>query len=175
MGLKRSEKISESIEIGRINTLKIYKKSEYGLFLRSGDMSEILLPNAYVEKEMRVGESVKVFCYHDSQDRPVATTRRPVAMLDEYGLFEVVDYRSYGAFVKWGLPKDLFVPLSQQKVPVPPLFTFLAPCPVLVPPAQSPDSKKRRQRPADRPAAANRTTALPAGQNQKSGSRPGSD
>ena len=108
MGLKRSEKISESIEIGRINTLKIYKKSEYGLFLRSGDMSEILLPNAYVEKEMRVGESVKVFCYHDSQDRPVV-------MLDEYGLFEVVDYRSYGAFVKWGLPKDLFVPLSQQK------------------------------------------------------------
>jgi predicted RNA-binding protein (virulence factor B family) len=64
---------------------------------------------------MEAGQTLEVFVYHDSEDRPVATTQRPVAMRDEYGLFTVVDYRPYGAFVDWGLPKDLFVPLSQQK------------------------------------------------------------
>ncbi len=111
----RGEDISESIEIGKVNTLEIYKKSEHGLFLRSGDMCEILLPKVYARENMRVGDSIKVFCYHDSEDRPVATTERPIAMLDEYALFEGKDYRRYGAFVDWGLPKDLFVPLSQQK------------------------------------------------------------
>ena len=95
--------------------MEIYKRSEFGLFLRSADGGEVLLPNAYVSPEMEVGTIVEVFLYHDSEDRPVATTERPTAMLDEYGVFTVVDYRPYGAFVDWGLPKDLFVPLSQQK------------------------------------------------------------
>ena len=110
-----SEGVSQTLEIGRVNRLEIYKRSEYGLFLRAADGGEVLLPNAYVTPEMEVGSQAEVFLYHDSEDRPVATTERPTAMLDEYGLFTVVDYRSYGAFVDWGLPKDLFVPLSQQK------------------------------------------------------------
>jgi len=107
--------LSPTIEIGRLNTLEAYKRSRYGLFLRAADGSEVLLPNAYVAPGMEAGQELEVFVYHDSEDRPVATTERPVAMRDEYGLFTVVDYRPYGAFVDWGLPKDLFVPLSQQK------------------------------------------------------------
>jgi len=64
---------------------------------------------------MPMGSLLDVFIYTDSEDRPVATTKMPYAKLGEYGYFTVVDYKSYGAFVNWGLPKDLFVPLSQQK------------------------------------------------------------
>ena len=107
--------LSETLRIGLLNTLEIYKRSEHGLFLRAADGSEVLLPGAYVTPDMRKGQVLEVFVYHDSEDRPVATTQRPMAMRDEYGVFTVVDYRSYGAFVDWGLPKDLLVPLSQQK------------------------------------------------------------
>jgi hypothetical protein len=68
-----------------------------------------------MEDEMPIGALIDVFVYTDSEDRPVATTKMPYAKLGEYGYFTVVDYKSYGAFVNWGLPKDLFVPLSQQK------------------------------------------------------------
>ncbi len=104
------------IEIGKINTLEVMRDTEPGLYLQARDDSEVLLPNAYViEEEMPVGSLIDVFVYTDSEDRPVATTKMPYAKLDEYGYFTVVDYKSYGAFVNWGLPKDLFVPLSQQK------------------------------------------------------------
>ena len=104
------------IEIGKINRLEVVRDTDHGLFLQAKDDSEVLLPNAYVdEKAMPVGSLVDVFVYTDSEDRPVATTKMPYARLGEFGYFTVVDYKSYGAFVNWGLPKDLFVPLSQQK------------------------------------------------------------
>ena len=104
------------IEIGKINTLEVVRDTDHGLFLEAKDDSVVLLPNAYVEeKEMSIGSLVDVFVYTDSEDRPVATTKMPYAKLGEFGYFTVVDYKSYGAFVNWGLPKDLFVPLSQQK------------------------------------------------------------
>ncbi len=68
-----------------------------------------------MEEDKPIGSLVDVFIYTDSEDRIVATTKMPYAKLGEYGYFTVVDYKSYGAFVNWGLPKDLFVPLSQQK------------------------------------------------------------
>jgi predicted RNA-binding protein (virulence factor B family) len=68
-----------------------------------------------MEDEMPMGSLLDVFIYTDSEDRPVATTKMPYAKLGEFGYFTVVDYKPYGAFVNWGLPKDLFVPLSQQK------------------------------------------------------------
>ncbi|MEA3491987.1 MAG: S1-like domain-containing RNA-binding protein [Campylobacterota bacterium] len=112
-----SEKIKNlMIEIGKINTLEVMRDTEPGLYLQAKDDSEVLLPNAYVvEEEMPIGSLIDVFVYTDSEDRPVATTKMPYAKLGEYGYFTVVDYKSYGAFVNWGLPKDLFVPLSQQK------------------------------------------------------------
>jgi len=105
-----------TIKIGEINTLMVMRDTDYGYFLESKDENEVLLPNVYVmEDEMPMGSLIDVFVYTDSEDRPVATTKMPYAKLGEYGYFTVVDYKQYGAFVNWGLPKDLFVPLSQQK------------------------------------------------------------
>ncbi len=105
-----------TIKIGEINRLKVVRDTDYGYFLEAKDESEVLLPNVYVmEDEMPMGSLLDVFVYTDSEDRPVATTKMPYAKLGEYGYFTVVDYKQYGAFVNWGLPKDLFVPLSQQK------------------------------------------------------------
>jgi len=105
-----------SISIGEINTLMVMRDTDYGYFLEAKDGSEILLPNIYImEDEMPMGSLLDVFVYTDSEDRPVATTKMPYAKLGEFGYFTVVDYKPYGAFVNWGLPKDLFVPLSQQK------------------------------------------------------------
>lgn len=111
---KKSKNLS--IKVGEVNTLEVMRDTDYGYFLEAKDEDEVLLPNVYVmEDEMPMGSLLDVFIYTDSEDRPVATTKMPHAILGEYGYFTVVDYKPYGAFVNWGLPKDLFVPLSQQK------------------------------------------------------------
>ena len=105
-----------AINIGEMNRLEIMRDTDYGYFLEAKDGNEVLLPNVYImEDEMPMASLIDVFVYTDSEDRPVATTKMPYAKLGEYGFFTVVDYKQYGAFVNWGLPKDLFVPLSQQK------------------------------------------------------------
>ena len=109
------QNISPSIEVGKINRLQISQISEYGYYLQSSDEEKVLLPNRYIEDSMKIDDIIEVFIHHDSDDRLVATTERPSAMLGDFGVFEVVDTTSYGAFVDWGLSKDLFVPLSQQK------------------------------------------------------------
>ncbi len=110
------KKRNDKINIGEVNTLKIERDTDFGYYLTAEDYNEVLLPNVYImEDEMPMGSLLDVFVYTDSEDRPVATTKMPYAKLGEYGYFTVVDYKSYGAFVNWGLPKDLFVPLSQQK------------------------------------------------------------
>ena len=110
-------KISHTIENGKVNTLVVTRIIDHGVMLRNhnGD-EEILLPKVYVTDAMReVLTPVEVFVYTDSEDRLVATTQRPVAMLGELAQVEVVAVETYGAFIEWGLPKDLLVPLSQQK------------------------------------------------------------
>lgn len=105
-----------TIAIGEVNTLRVERDTDYGLYLRAENFEEVLLPNIYVmEADMPIGAEIEVFIYTDSEDRPVATTKHPYAKLGEFGYFTVVDYQRFGAFVNWGLPKDLFVPLSQQK------------------------------------------------------------
>jgi len=105
-----------TIAIGELNTLRVERDTDYGLYLRAENFEEVLLPNIYVmEADMPIGAEIEVFVYTDSEDRPVATTKYPYAKLGEFGYFTVVDYQRFGAFVNWGLPKDLFVPLSQQK------------------------------------------------------------
>jgi predicted RNA-binding protein (virulence factor B family) len=111
--------INPTIEVGKINRLKIARDSDYGYYLEAFDGSEVLLPNSYIiESQMAIGSLVDVFVYTDSEDRVVAVTKEPYAKLDEIGYFSVVDTTSSGAFVNWGLPKDLFVPKSQQKEPL---------------------------------------------------------
>lgn len=108
--------MNQTLQIGQVNTLRVERDTEYGLYLRAENFEEVLLPNAYViEDEMPLGSEIEVFLYTDSEDRPVATTKYPYAKLGEFAYLTVVDYKQYGAFVNWGLPKDLFVPLSQQK------------------------------------------------------------
>ncbi len=108
--------MNQTLAIGEINTLYVERDTDFGLYLRAENFDEVLLPNIYVmEDEMPIGSEIEVFLYTDSEDRPVATTKYPYAKLGEFGYFTVVDYQRFGAFVNWGLPKDLFVPLSQQK------------------------------------------------------------
>ena len=105
------------IQLGKLNTLTISRESDFGLFLKDQRDTEVLLPNAYVTPQMKIGDTLEVFIYHDSEDRLTATTQHPIAMLDEFGFFEVVDIAPFGAFVSWGLPKDLLVPKKHQKEP----------------------------------------------------------
>ncbi len=109
--------MNETLTIGEINTLVIDRSTAPGLFLRALDGSDILLPNQYVTDAMHIGDTIDVFVYTDSEDRPVATTLRPKAMLGEIAFLEVVDTAPIGAFVDWGLMKDLFVPKTLQKRP----------------------------------------------------------
>lgn len=109
--------MDKEILIGSINNLKIMRFKEPGAFLSAENGEEILLPNRYIEKRMREGDEIDVFVYTDSEDRPVAATERPSAIAGEFGFFEVVSVADFGAFVDWGLPKDLLVPKRLQKSP----------------------------------------------------------
>lgn len=109
--------LNHTIEPGRINTLVIDRFAVPGLFLMAEDGNDLLLPNQYVTDTMKIDDLLDVFVYTDSEDRPVATTLRPTAMRDEFGFFEVVDVTRFGAFVDWGLPKELLVPKNRQKTP----------------------------------------------------------
>lgn len=103
------------VEIGKFNELRIVEKSEHGLYLEGDGAQKILLPQRYVSKEMHVGATVRVFVYTDSEDRPVATTETPKAQVGEYAYLEVVDVRKdVGAFLDWGLSKDLLLPYREQ-------------------------------------------------------------
>lgn len=105
------------LELGKINHLRIDRITDPGIYLMADDGKDVLLPNQYVTDDMKVDDHVDAFLYTDSEDRLVASTCRPKAMLDEFGFFEVIDVTKFGAFVDWGLPKDLFVPKNAQKKP----------------------------------------------------------
>lgn len=112
------KEINEYIKLGEINSLRIDRVTEPGIYLASQDEEEIvLLPNAYITDEMSIDNVIDVFIYTDSEDRIVATTLTPKAMINEFALLEVVDTAPFGAFVDIGLPKDLLVPRNKQKNP----------------------------------------------------------
>ena len=102
------------IEIGKKNKLKVEKFTEHGAYLTDG-MQRILLPKRYLWGALRIGEELEVFVYNDSEDRPVATTDLPVAQIGEVAFLEVVGTNRFGAFLDWGLPKDLLVPFGEQR------------------------------------------------------------
>ena len=102
-------------DLGRYNTLTILRRTDFGVFLDGGDLGDILLPRKYVTDSMLVGEPLKVFLYNDSEDRLIATTLQPRAQVDECAYLKVVSTNHYGAFLDWGLPKDLLVPFSEQQ------------------------------------------------------------
>jgi uncharacterized protein len=105
------------IEIGKYNTLKIVRDTQVGLYLSDGK-EDILLPNKYVPREFEVGEELIVFVYLDHEERPVATTLEPYIYLNEFALLRVNYTNKFGAFLDWGLEKDLFVPFREQARPM---------------------------------------------------------
>ena len=107
--------MNEKIELGSLNTLKINRVSEPGIYLIAGDEEEVLLPNCYVSKDMEIDSLLEVFIYTDSEDRLVATTLTPYAMKNDFASLEVIDMANFGAFMDMGLPKDLLVPKNRQK------------------------------------------------------------
>ncbi len=101
------------LKIGRFNMLKVVKKTPQGLYLDS-DKGEILLPNKYVPQGTTIGSKVEVFIYSDSEDRLIATTLKPYAQEGEFACLQVKEVTKIGAFMDWGLEKDLFVPVKEQ-------------------------------------------------------------
>jgi hypothetical protein len=108
---------NQYLELGKINTLQLDRLTTPGAYLLAKDGNDVLLPGQYLTQDMKEGQLIDVFLYTDSEDRLVATTQTPLAMLDEFALLEVVDIAPFGAFVDWGLPKDLLVPNKLQKNP----------------------------------------------------------
>lgn len=107
-------------QIGRFNSLQVVKHTDFGLYLDGGADGEILLPRRYVPKDVpcAVGERLDVFVYHDSEDRLIATTLKPRVEVGGFACLKVVAVNHVGLFLDWGLPKDLFLPHSEEKRPL---------------------------------------------------------
>ncbi|MDH6343483.1 putative RNA-binding protein (virulence factor B family) [Parabacteroides sp. PFB2-12] len=102
-------------ELGKYNTLTIVKDLDFGVYLDGGDELEILLPARYVPKNVKPGDEVEVFIYHDNEGRLIATTLRPKAIVGEFAFLQVKSVNNIGAFLDWGLMKELLVPFKEQK------------------------------------------------------------
>lgn len=106
------------VEIGKFNRLQVIKTADHGLYLDGGEAGSILLPNRYVPKDVSVGDEVDVFLYFDSDDLLIATTETPKVQVGNCALLKVIDTNRVGAFLDWGLPKDLLVPFNEQQHPM---------------------------------------------------------
>ena len=101
---------------GRYNTLKVVKFVDFGVYLDGAEKGEILLPARYVPEECEVGQELEVFIYLDSEDRIIATTEKPFAQVGEFAMMRVNAVNNVGAFLDWGLMKELLVPFREQKM-----------------------------------------------------------
>jgi predicted RNA-binding protein (virulence factor B family) len=104
--------------LGHYNKLRIIKRADIGVFLDGDQYGDILLPRKYAPESMRIGDEVEVFLYNDSEDRVIATTLKPKAQVGECAYLKVISTSRFGAFLDWGLPKDLLVPHSEQQKPM---------------------------------------------------------
>lgn len=102
------------IQLGEYNTLEILRDTDPGLFLGDGEDGEVLLPNRYVPEEFEIGDKLEVFVYLDNEERPVATTDKPFITKGEFSLLRCNQVNKYGAFLDWGLVKELFCPFKEQ-------------------------------------------------------------
>jgi uncharacterized protein len=103
-------------EIGRTNNLPVIKELDFGIYLDGENLGEILMPRRYVPAGCKPGDEVEAFIYLDSEDRLIATTERPKVQAGEFAMLKVISVNDVGAFLDWGLPKDLLVPFREQKV-----------------------------------------------------------
>ncbi len=103
------------IEIGRSNELRILRNTSVGLYLGDESGEEVLLPNKYCPEKFELQDKIEVFVYHDHEERKVATNIRPKILLNEFELLQVTAVTNVGAFMDWGLEKDLLVPFREQR------------------------------------------------------------
>ncbi|GAB3821723.1 S1-like domain-containing RNA-binding protein [Pontibacter rugosus] len=102
------------VDLGNYNELEIAREVDFGVYFTSED-GDILMPGKYVPEDARVGDRLRVFVYRDSEDRIIATTLEPYATVREFACLTCTDETPFGAFLDWGLEKDLLVPLNNQK------------------------------------------------------------
>ena len=103
------------VELGKTNKLRVVKEVDFGIYLDGDEFGEILLPKKYVPANCKKDSSIEVFIYLDSEDRIIATTQKPFAKVGEFASLKVVSISTVGAFLNWGLEKDLLVPYREQK------------------------------------------------------------
>ena len=102
------------MEVGKYNTLQILRGTSVGMYLGDEEGNDVLLPHKYIPENAQIGENIEVFIYRDSEDRLIATTLKPSILLNQFAILEVVAATQFGAFLDWGLEKDLFVPFKEQ-------------------------------------------------------------
>lgn len=106
------------IQIGKTHNLRVVKETEFGVYLDAENLDEILLPTKHAPDNVSIDDIVQVFLYLDSEDRPIATTQTPKAEVGEFAYLQVKDNTQIGAFLDWGLDKDVLVPFSEQHRPM---------------------------------------------------------
>ena len=106
------------IKVGQFNRLNVIKEVAFGVYLDGGEYGDILLPNKVVPKDTAIGDVLEVFIYFDSEDKIIATTARPRAKVGSCAFLKVIDVNRVGAFLDWGLDKDLLVPKPEQHRPM---------------------------------------------------------
>ncbi|MCU4675335.1 S1-like domain-containing RNA-binding protein [Catenovulum sp. 2E275] len=106
------------IALGKTCTLTVLKIVDFGYYLDAAHLGEILLPKKHAKKAFEIGEKITVFLYLDSKDRPIATMQKPKAEIGQFAYLTVTETTDFGAFVDWGLDKDVFVPIKEQKRPM---------------------------------------------------------
>lgn len=104
------------IELGKYNNLEIIKEVDFGVYLDGGEAGEILMPTKYVPENHKPGDVVKAFVYLDNSERLIATTEKAAAQVGDFAYLEVAWTNKYGAFLSWGVLKDIFVPFREQKI-----------------------------------------------------------
>ena len=104
------------VKVGRYNALKVIKTVDFGVYLDGEDKGEILLPARYIPENCRIGDIIDVFIYFDSEDRIIATTEKPYIQVGEFAYLKVKSTNRVGAFLDWGLMKDLLVPFREHRV-----------------------------------------------------------
>ena len=104
------------LRLGKYNDLEVMREVEFGVYLDGGDVGDVLLPKRYIPEGTKIGDTLRVFLYLDSEERLVATTEAPLVEVNQFAYLEVKWVNEYGAFLDWGLMKDLFCPFKEQKM-----------------------------------------------------------
>ena len=116
------------IELGQYNILEIFREAEQGIYLADEAGNEVLLPNRYVPESFKIWDKINVFVYLDNEERPVATTDEPYITRGDFALLRCNQVTQFGAFLDWGLVKELFCPFKEQVFKMKPGGWYLVHC-----------------------------------------------